>query len=107
MGRSQVTTNSLGRRPLEGASSAKRLGRVQTRFRRVFRAPRRGGVDGLHLWLCVWMGCVGVCGAAAWRMADIPHASPSERVRHLLAKPNCTAARLVSLAPSAAGRPGY
>jgi hypothetical protein len=107
MRRVHVTPMPLALRRLEGPGSAERLRRLQARFRRVSPAPRRARLDGLQLWLCVWMGCVGVCGAMAWRAADIPDASPSERVRHLLAKPNCQAARLVRLAPSAAGRPGY
>lgn len=54
--------------------------------------------------------CIGLFGAVVlW-----PHKptyerpfTPTEKVRHVLAKPNCSAARLVRLAPARRGEPGY
>lgn len=54
--------------------------------------------------------CIGLFGAVViWpeKPSYERPFSPIEKVRHVLAKPNCSAARLVRLAPARRGEPGY
>jgi len=54
--------------------------------------------------------CIGLFGAVVLWPEKPPYErpfKPSEKVRHFLAKPNCSAAHLVRLAPARRGEPGY
>jgi hypothetical protein len=46
----------------------------------------------------------GLCG---WSLAETNTRSVWDRVRHILAAPDCSMARLVGLAPARRGQPGY
>jgi hypothetical protein len=41
------------------------------------------------------------------KLDEVQYDGPGEAVRHLLASPNCDAARSVGLAPAGRGQPGY
>lgn len=54
--------------------------------------------------------CIGLFGAVVFwpeKPSFKRSFTPMETVRHVLAKPNCSAARLVRLAPAKRGEPGY
>ncbi|WP_409515774.1 excalibur calcium-binding domain-containing protein [Brevundimonas sp.] len=54
--------------------------------------------------------CIGLFGAVVlWPEKPTYERpfTPTEKVRHVLAKPNCSAARLMRLAPARRGEPGY
>lgn len=54
--------------------------------------------------------CIGLFGAVVlWPEKPTYERpfTPTEKVRHVLAKPNCSVARLVRLAPARRGEPGY
>ena len=44
---------------------------------------------------------------AGWSLATVKPRTVGEGARHLLAAPNCDAARAVGLAPARRGQPGY
>ncbi|MEL6792314.1 MAG: excalibur calcium-binding domain-containing protein, partial [Pseudomonadota bacterium] len=59
--------------------------------------------------LLLLIGPLAICGVVALRVYALEDRqwTLGEKVRHVLASPNCTAARLVRLAPAFAGEPGY
>lgn len=64
-------------------------------------------------WLLAGIFCLGLFGAAL-TLPDprevssySPNFSALDQGRHFMASPNCAAARLVGLAPSVRGQPGY
>lgn len=79
--------------------------------RRRAKAPKRqrGSIE----LLLAGIACIGLFGAAL-TLADprevssySPNFSAWDQARHFMAAPNCHAARLVGLAPSVRGQPGY
>ena len=96
------------KRPPPATGPEARLKDIQNRFRAIRqrydravwrRRALRRGLNALLL-LCL---LTGLAGAALW-------ASPwpaGTTVRHVLAFPNCDAARAVGLAPAFRGAPGY
>lgn len=90
-----------------------RLKQINTRFKaatpRRYRRRWRPSVEAI-LTSVVVVGVVGtVLVMPHTHLADpaMKNMSIKDRARHLLASPNCSAARLVGVAPARRGEPGY
>ena len=97
----------LARSP--GRDPEKELRRLKRRFRAVSRrADRARRLRRSYRWARVWVP-LGVGGAAVvyFGLATLSPWPPITTVRHLLAAPNCAAARAVGLAPARWGEPGH
>ena len=95
------------------AAEEARIRRINARFRaatpRRYRRQWRPSVPAVLISVVV----VGVVGAILMlpqtHLADpaMRNMSMKDKARHLLASPNCSAARLVGVAPAYQGEPGY
>jgi hypothetical protein len=86
--------------------------RLRDRFKRVSRrldvALRlRRARSMFWRWFAVLCGAVGIAGGAYLAITTTSPWPVSVTVRHLMAAPNCDAARAVGLAPAVRGAPGY
>ena len=95
-----------------GVDPEAKVERLKERFKRVSRRPDRA------LWARRWRGTLWRWASSLWMPAAIIGGSclaivttspwpMLATVRHLLAAPNCDAARAVGLAPAFRGAPGY
>jgi hypothetical protein len=89
---------------------------VRHKNRRELGLDPEGQIDRVASWLrrprlprWAWALMIPVCilGGAWLAMAAASPWPMSVTVRHLMAAPNCDAARVVGLAPAARGAPGY
>ena len=95
------------------AAKAQRLKQINSRLRaatpRGFRRSAGPSIPALLIAMMM-LGAVGVAltGRQAYFADPAVRATPmKDRARHLLALLNCTAARLVGVAPARRGEPGY
>jgi len=91
-----------------GRDPDKQLAKLNRRFARVSRRIDRRREQ--RWYSRQWKGLalsLAVVSLAGWSIADVKPKTALDGVRHLLAAPNCDAARSVGLAPSRRGQPGY
>lgn len=93
-----------GQRPDRETHLRKLHGRFAVVSRRLERRRERAWY--LRNWklIAVALAFASICG---WSIAETEARSILDGVRHILAAPNCSMARLVSVAPARYGQPGY
>lgn len=84
------------------------LADINRRFARVsLRVERWNGRRWYRRHWKLIIASIALALVGGWSIADIKPNTVFEVTRHLLAAPNCEAARAVGLAPARRGQPGY